>query len=192
MILVGGKVGTGVAGALNTFAYQRNNATVSIATNLRNNIFVNNRSNGAGTGVHYAVGFTTAMTTALTSDHNLFLTNGTGGSLGLMGATPYSTLATWKTGTSKDAASLYGDPQFEDATGNATNVDLHLNSTVATPAEAAGFDVGILVGSTSWLKITAFDNVYLRSIGRKADCDKMGIPFHSSSSFVSSGSGGTG
>ena len=135
--------GTGVGGALNTFAYHRNQATVNAALALRNNIFVNNRSNGSGTGVHYAVGFTTAMTTALTSDYNIFHTNGTGGALGLMGATPYSTLAAWQSGTSKDGTSIYGDPQFEDATGDADNVDLHLSTTLATPAEAAGTDLGV-------------------------------------------------
>ncbi|MBL7779084.1 MAG: T9SS type A sorting domain-containing protein [Chitinophagales bacterium] len=136
--------GTGVGGALPTFAYQRNNATVTTATDLRNNIFINNRSNGAGTGVHYAVGFTAAMTTTLTSDFNVYHTTGTGGSLGLMGATPYTTLTAWKTGTSKDAASLYGNPEFVNATGNTSVIDLHINPLAATPVEANGTNVGVV------------------------------------------------
>jgi hypothetical protein len=135
--------GSGIAGAFPTFAYHRHIRSFRTDTSLRNNIFVNNRSNGAGTGVHYAVGFSTAMTTTLTSDNNLFHTNGTGGTLGLMGATTYATLADWKTGTSKDAVSLYGDPQFIDATGNASDVDLHISAIVASPAESNGSDVGV-------------------------------------------------
>jgi hypothetical protein len=137
--------GTGVGGVLPTFAYQRVNATLNTATALRNNIFVNNRSNGAGSGTHYAINITVTLTASLTSDHNVFHTNGTGGAVGLVGATSYSTLTAWKTGTSRDASSLYGNPEFVNAIGNATNVDLHINPVVATPAESNGFDVGVLV-----------------------------------------------
>jgi len=131
--------------AINTYAYNRLQSAVLRTLNIRNNIFVNNRSNGAGTGVHYALGFSTAMTTALTSDNNLFYTNGTDGALGLMGVTSYTTLPAWKTGTSKDAASIYGNPQYIEPTGSASVIDLHIHSTNPTPIESAGVDVGVTI-----------------------------------------------
>ena len=76
--------GSGVGGASNTFAFQS-----SITTNVRNyqdNIFYNARSNGAGTGKHYAirVGGTAANPAGLTTNYNVLFANGTGGFNGLV------------------------------------------------------------------------------------------------------------
>jgi hypothetical protein len=121
--------GTGVgAGAVAT------NAMNSGSTNARtyqNNIFVNARSNGAGTGVHAA--FRTTSTTGLTSNYNDLQAPGTGGVVGF--STSARTLITdWRTATSQDANSISADPLFAGATS--ATPDLHL--TVGTPCDGVG------------------------------------------------------
>ncbi|MDZ4702367.1 MAG: MopE-related protein, partial [Saprospiraceae bacterium] len=122
--------GTGVGGSVNTFAFQS-----SITTNTRNyrdNIFVNVRSNGAGTGKHYAVrvGGSTPNPTGLTINYNDYLANGTGGIFGLFNGADVVSLAGWQTAVGQDANSLSADPLF------VSGLDLHLSTN--SPAESAG------------------------------------------------------
>lgn len=134
--------GAGVTGALNTFAYQRNQASYTTATSLRNNIFVNSRSNGAGTGVHYSIGLPNS-TAFISSNYNLFYANGNGGAVGLEIATMHTALTSWKSSTGFDFNSVSGAPGFINATGNAAAVDLHINPLTATQVESAGTAVGV-------------------------------------------------
>ncbi|MFN8547356.1 MAG: FlgD immunoglobulin-like domain containing protein [Candidatus Eisenbacteria bacterium] len=134
--------GSGVGGAANTFAFQS-----SITTNTRNyidNIFWNNRSNGAGTGKHYAirVGGTAPNPGGLTSNYNDLLADGTGGVLGLFNAVDQANLGAWRTATGQDATSLSANPQFIAPNGTASTVDLHIHPTNPTPIEAAGLAIG--------------------------------------------------
>ncbi|MBZ5640358.1 MAG: hypothetical protein LAO51_16580, partial [Acidobacteriia bacterium] len=133
--------GTAVGGTANTFAFQS-----SITTNTRNyrdNIFVNARSNGAGTGKHYAirVGGTTANPTGLTSNSNVLYASGTGGTTGLFNAIDQATLAAWQTATGQDAASFASDPKFADPTGIVA-IDLHINPALTTVVEGNGVAIG--------------------------------------------------
>lgn len=131
--------GTGVAGTSNTFCFT--SSTTGNSRTFRNNIFYNARSNGAGTGKHYAmsangVGVNPA---GLTSNHNDLLANGTGGVLCSYAAADQATLAAWQAATGQDANSLNADPQFINPTGTSATADLHIHPTLVTPIEAAGF-----------------------------------------------------
>lgn len=122
--------GSGVANNGSAVLYVNFSGTM----NIRDNIFVNARSNGSGTGKHYINLFYSLPT--LTMDYNLYSVTGTGGYQGVVNTTDYTTLGNWQSGTSKDAASISGDPLFVNATGNSSAVDMHLSE--GTPAEAAG------------------------------------------------------
>ena len=131
--------GSGVsAGATNTFAFA---STVTTGTrNYTSNIFFNARSNGAGTGKHYAmsIGGTAANPAGVASNYNDLFVNGTGGLIGLFNATDQATIAAWRTATGNDFQSVNGDPQFINPTGNTASVDLHIQAATPTVVEAAG------------------------------------------------------
>lgn len=130
--------GTGVAGTSNTFSFT--SSSTANSRTFQNNIFYNARSNGAGTGKHYAmhaegVGVNPA---GLTSNYNDLFVNGTGGMLCSYAAADQATLAAWQTATGQDANSQNSDPQFINPTGTALTTDLHIHPTNITPIEAAG------------------------------------------------------
>lgn len=144
--------GNGVAaGASNTFAFARNSTGTEI---VRNNIFVNNRSNAAGTGKHYQVFL--ANTTTLTLNNNIYFGNGTGtvfGTLnnGVADVTAYS--SGW---VATDNASAVANPQFINPTGTASNVDLHISATLATPIESAGAAISVVTDDFDGQTRTSF------------------------------------
>jgi hypothetical protein len=126
--------GTGVgAGTATTNGFRR---VIVDITDFRDNIVVNNRSNGAGTGKHYAININ--ATTTFTANGNNFHGIGTGAVFGVVGATDSATIAAWRTATSQDANSFFSDPAFLDATGNAAAVDLHINPAITTVVEGNG------------------------------------------------------
>jgi hypothetical protein len=130
-VYIGGSgVGTGAA---NTFAFTR---TASGTDNVRNNIFVNARSNASTGGKHYAVAYNN--NTNLTSNYNIYFTSGNGGFIGSYngGTTEQTTLQglTFASGGNQETASGFGDPNFVNPT--AAIPDLHIQGT--TPAESAG------------------------------------------------------
>jgi hypothetical protein len=130
--------GTGVGStAKNTFAFTR--TSTSGTYDIRNNIFVNNRSNAvAGGGKHYALYFTTAIT-GVTSNYNLYQASGTDGYMGYTGTTDNLNYNSgWISG---DDNSRSGDPKFINATGAVSVVDLHITTGVASPAEGGGIDI---------------------------------------------------
>ncbi len=128
--------GTGIAGSQNqsTFAFRKSGTGTT--DTLMNNIFYNARSNSTSTGKHYAVYLNN--TTTLVSDFNLFYVDGTGGVLGTDngGTNDRTTLTAWKTATSKDGNSGFGNPNFVLPAGNSSNVNLHIQSP--TPIESSG------------------------------------------------------
>jgi hypothetical protein len=126
--------GTGVSVSANSIAFRR---TGTATDDVRNNIFVNARSNGTGTGKHYAIGIN--ATTTLTSDYNLLFVNGTGGLIGYNvapGATDYATLGAWSSATALDVNSISSDPKFVAPNGSSATVDLHV--LVGSPVESTG------------------------------------------------------
>jgi hypothetical protein len=108
--------GTGVGTtATNTYAFRR---TAAGTDSVQNNIFINDRSNASTGGKHYAYHISAA--TSLTSDYNNIYVGGTGGVLGFS-SSDRTTLATWKSGTGKDANSVNTSVTFVSST------DVHLD-----------------------------------------------------------------
>ncbi|WP_395738550.1 beta strand repeat-containing protein [Prosthecobacter sp.] len=128
--------GTATSGSAKTYAYSSSSQNNS--RDIRNNIFVNARSNSGGTGKHYAMtnGSVSAPPPGLTSDYNILYASGKGGVLGLFNGQDCDTLAEWQDATGQDASSAVQDPRFINATGAAAAVDLHLQA--ANPAEGQG------------------------------------------------------
>ena len=129
--------GAGVAGTANTFAFQ---SAITFNTRVyRDNVFFNARSNGTGTGKHYAirVGGSGVNPSGLTSNNNVLYVTGTGGNVGLYNAVDQLTLGAWQTATGQDLNSFSSDPQFIDPTGS-TAIDLHISPTLTTVVEGNG------------------------------------------------------
>ncbi len=133
--------GSGVGGSASTYAFNSQNTFGT--RNVRNNIFYNARSNGAGTGKHYAVrvGGTAPNPTGLTINYNVYHVSGTGGVFGFYNVADVANLAAWKTAVGQDANSLDGDPQYQNPTGTAATVDLHINPASMTPVEGVGVNI---------------------------------------------------
>ena len=115
--------GSGVAsGAVNTYAF----SSITTGTDsIYNNIFSNERSSSGG-AAHYAIGL--SGNTTLAENKNIFYASGTGGSLGLFGATPASTLSAWITASGVDAGSFLTNPQLVSPMGSSNSLDLHISS----------------------------------------------------------------
>ena len=127
--------GTGVgANATNTFAFQR---TASAASDdVRNNIFMNDRSNASSGGKHYQCFL--INNTTITLNNNIYYGSGTGAVFGTLN-NGTSDVTTYSSGwTSTDVNSAAADPQFVNATGTAALGDIHISSTAATPIESSG------------------------------------------------------
>lgn len=100
--------------------------------NIKNNSIYNARTRVSGSLKNYGL---YAGTTNLTSDNNNIFSSGTSGYSFTASntTTDYSTLADWQTATSKDAASVSGDPLYTSST------DLHiLTSGSPSPVSTAG------------------------------------------------------
>lgn len=137
--------GTLTSGTSNSYAFV--SLTSGSTRSYQNNVFVNARSNSGGTGKHYAVQYGGAGTNpaGLTASNNLLYVSGTGGVLGLYNATDRANLAAWQSATGRDAGSMSVDPLFANATGDATALDLHMQTTspvnnVGTPIAAVTDD----------------------------------------------------
>ncbi|MGE5437754.1 MAG: beta strand repeat-containing protein, partial [Syntrophothermus sp.] len=139
-VYIGGAIA--VSGAQNTFAF---NSIVTINNrNIKNNIFVNRRSNnGSATGKHYAVtvGGTTSNPTGLSMSNNVYFT--TSGLVGKYGANDYSTITDWQIALGTDGNSGFGNPNFIQPNGDAATVDLHIMSP--SPIEGNGINLGTVV-----------------------------------------------
>ncbi len=132
--------GTGVSSSQNTYTYYRN--TSGLAADLRNNIFVNARSNSSGSAINAAISLVSVTDYTigyLTLNNNIYYSPGTGGVICKISSTTYSTLGEWQQTTGFDILSGVGDPNFVNATGNASAVDMHVSST--TPAEGTGASI---------------------------------------------------
>ncbi len=130
-VYIGGNVNNGVN---STSAFQRTYGTV--ATDLYNNIFINERSNNGGTASQYAVFLEDNAT--INSNYNLLWVNGTNGVIGKLIATDYASLGDWQAAISDDANSISGDVNFVDDIGPASSVDLHIDISLPTIIESAG------------------------------------------------------
>ncbi|MBL0046901.1 MAG: T9SS type A sorting domain-containing protein [Bacteroidetes bacterium] len=128
--------GTGVgSNTTNTFALTKTGTAVD---DIRNNIFVNNRSNAVSAGgKHYSIGLNSLTT--LNLNYNVYNGSGIGYVFGLNVTTDASIYTSgWVSG---DANSLFKDPHFIAPDANATGLDLHINPTLATAVEGNGIAI---------------------------------------------------
>ncbi|MEQ1744256.1 MAG: hypothetical protein ABMA02_02440 [Saprospiraceae bacterium] len=131
--------GSGVSnGTSATFALS--SAVTTGTRNYISNIFHNARSNGAGTGKHYAITFggTTPSPAGVASNYNDLFVSGTGGFVGLYNAVDQTTIADWRTATGNDVQSVNANPQFIAPNGNSNTGDLHIQAGVPTVVEGGG------------------------------------------------------
>ncbi len=127
--------GTGVGTtATNTFAFQRTASATS--DDVRNNIFVNARSNSSTGGKHYQVFL--INNTTITLNNNIYFGGGTGSVFGTLNNGTSDVLNYSLGWVSSDLSSGVADPQFVNAGGSAQTGDLHISSSLATPIEANG------------------------------------------------------
>ena len=130
--------------ATNTYAFY-NNVTLTSTRDIRNNIFINNRSNATTGGKHYAVriGGTTVSPTGLTINYNIYRATGTGGTFGFYNSLDVANLGAWQTAVGGDANSLALDPCIIAQAGIAP--DLHLTNCAGagSPADGSGASLGV-------------------------------------------------
>ncbi|MFZ4621933.1 MAG: LamG-like jellyroll fold domain-containing protein [Bacteroidota bacterium] len=133
--------GSGVGGSSATYALF--SSVTSSVRDYRNNIVVNARSNGSGTGKHYAVnvGGSGVNPIGLTIDYNIYHSAGTGGVFGRFNFVDITSLDGWRTAVGQDNNSVSIDPHFKTPAGTSATVDLHLDPSVATAAEQNGVSI---------------------------------------------------
>lgn len=128
--------GINVVSVANTYAFL--SAVASGTRNIQNNIFWNARTNTSGSAYNYAIKI--GATTGLTCNYNdLYVTSSA--QFGAVAAVNHANFTAWKSVTGMDAASVSGNPQLLNAAGDASSVDLHINSLLATPVESVGNNI---------------------------------------------------
>ena len=131
-IYVGGS--SVVSGTINTYAYRRTGGTIDT---LKNNIFVNSRSNTSGAGKNFA--YVINSITNVISDYNIFRANGTGGTLASVngGGTALTTTIAFRGAfTNQEVHSGFGDPKLSNPDANSSTFSLQITNT--SPAEGTG------------------------------------------------------
>ncbi|MES2780286.1 MAG: BNR-repeat neuraminidase N-terminal domain-containing protein, partial [Bacteroidota bacterium] len=129
----GANVGSTTA---NTAALHRNTSTLGSQHDIRNNIFVNERSNTATGGKHYQVFLNN--TVALSLGTNSYFGTGTGSVFGTLNGGTADVLSYTLGWLSTDMGSSITNPRFMNATGTAATLNLHINAVTPTPVEATG------------------------------------------------------
>ena len=112
-----------------TYAFFNNQSGGNTLRTLKNNLFYNARSSSSGTNYHFAIRL--ASITGVAIDFNDYYANGTGGAIGRLNTTNYTTLSTWKTALisiAGDVNSLDIDPYLTNAGGTlATDYKININ-----------------------------------------------------------------
>ena len=160
--------GTETFQTVDTYAFQTSGVTNS--RDFRNNIFVNTRTNSPGSPIrqHYAVSFGGgAPTNRLVVNNNLYFVSGPGGVLGIFGSIR-TNLTDLQAATGQDASSTVADPLFINPTGNATAVDLHIQT--ASPASNAGVFIATVTND--------FDGDLRSDVTPDIGADEIGVPNH--------------
>jgi len=134
--------GTGVTAETDKNSYAFYNAEAEV-TNVKNNIFINERSNSSGTdSKHYAI-FLVYKDNVI-ADYNIYNATGTGGILSGLDNNDFTNYQAHRYYfTDRDKHTGIGDPNFVNTTGDATAVDLHLTGNTSA------YQTGIIVASTT-------------------------------------------
>jgi hypothetical protein len=132
--------GTGVAaGAIKTYAFSMSNKATTLE-DVRNNIFVNMRTNAVANKLNYAVSLPAITTNPWLSDYNIYNTSSTDGILSSVNAVDYTNLGGLKAVyVGADANSGLGDPLLTNP--SATMASMSLIPTNLTPAEGTGIAI---------------------------------------------------
>ncbi len=130
-------MGEATTGSNDTYCFYRTNTSNNYNTVIKNNLFINKRSNNGGSGKHYALRL--GCNTSLSIDYNDCIASGTGGVLAQL-YTPYTwqdktTLGDIQTYTGQDANSINSNPQFLDLASN----NFHLVGS--SPCIGAGVNI---------------------------------------------------
>ncbi|MFY7884186.1 MAG: hypothetical protein ACOVOV_05005, partial [Dolichospermum sp.] len=117
-------------------------ANTASARIIRNNLFVNDRQNGAGTGAHLAAEFAGgAGFSNLTLNNNIYFASDATKLIRSTANTTNYSLSAWRTYSNLDAnsgvAGSLADIGFANAIGDATTVNLHITAA-ATVIESSG------------------------------------------------------
>jgi hypothetical protein len=123
----------------NTFAFQRTGSGTDI---VRNNIFVNNRSNGSGTGKNYSAFLING--TSLNLNNNNYYGSGTGFVFGTLNNGTNDVAAYQNGWIATDLSSSFADPQFINPNGGSSTGNLHISATLPTPIEGNGFAIATI------------------------------------------------
>jgi hypothetical protein len=128
--------GVGVGDTSDTYAFFSQNG--HLLSRYLNNIFVNARSNGSGTGTHYAIvhGGIPQISSMPLSNGNDLLAPGVGGKIGRIVGVDQANIFDWRLATGQDYNSISHDPNFIHPTGDAATGDLHIG--LMSPIEGLG------------------------------------------------------
>jgi hypothetical protein len=130
--------GTGITGTTNnSYAFRRLNTNISPknTVDIKNNIFINSRSNSTGTRSHYSVYLDNSNT--VTSNYNDCWGSGTGYKCGNSATVDYTAFTAWQ-GIGFDNNSISSDALFQLTT---LPPDMHLQA--GSPAITTGINVGV-------------------------------------------------
>lgn len=119
--------GTGVISGSPT-ACMYGSVVGTFARYYQNNNLVNLRQPASGSALNVGLRYEGSVTTGITSNYNNIQTLGLNSYAGVFNSTIYNTLALWQSNTAMDAMSVDGDPLFVNANGNATSVDLNIQT----------------------------------------------------------------
>jgi len=127
-----------VAGTVKTYAfYMSSHATEDI----RNNIFINARTNAVANPLNYAISLTGTLTSGFNSDYNIYNASSTDGRLATVSAVDKLTLSALQIALpGYETHSGFGDPLLASPASALATMDLHPASTT----EAEGTGVAIL------------------------------------------------
>lgn len=147
---------SGTTGSRNSYAYLE--YFNSNSRNIRNNIFVNERSNTAGSAKHYAAYF--YGTTGLTVDYNDYYVSGTGGVLAYLSG-DRTTLGALRTATSQDVNSMNTSPNFVSGGTNISDDYLCKNNLSGVAISGFTTDYNLLTRGLTPM-MGALDGYYWR------------------------------
>ncbi len=140
-------IGGSVTGSVTSNSFSFKSVAASLRPDVRNNIFVNNRSNISGGGKHYVieVNGTTPNPFGLNLNFNIYFDSGNGGLFGKYNSADVVSFASWKNAVGQDASSKFVSPCFINAINGIP--DLHSDNCAPTGNPAEGN--GVLISSVT-------------------------------------------
>ncbi|MDD4968315.1 MAG: hypothetical protein PHT07_02685 [Paludibacter sp.] len=127
-----------VAGTVKTYAF---NLTLHATEDIRNNIFINARTNAIANQLNYAVSLSGTLTSGFSSDYNIYYVSSTDGKLALVSNVDKLSLSALQSALpGNDIHTGFGDPLLVNPTAALVPMDLKLSNL--SPAEGTGTTIG--------------------------------------------------